>query len=172
MSAEGNGNGSSYARVILQQCLSARLMVQPATESEDAEYVQIGRGLIVYVCFLKGASETMIDKMVKSVLEARLSEPTDGGRLVSILDLPGDVMIIPQATLGGSLKGKVMQYHGNVQKDDGLRLYTQFVEKCEKTVAIANVKTGQNSIVRYGTYGNRQVFSTETNGPYTHYIEF
>jgi len=108
---------------------------------------------------------------VKSVLEARLSDQ-EGGKLVSILDLPGDVLIIPQATLGGSLKGKVMQYHGNVQKDDGLRLYTAFVEKCTQLVDNANAKTGKDCVVKYGTYGNRQVFSTETNGPYSHFLEF
>ncbi|WAR19762.1 DTD2-like protein [Mya arenaria] len=112
---------------------------------------------------------------VKSVLEVRLSTPIDGGRRVSILDLPGDVLIIPQATLGGSLKGKLMKTHDNLQPDEGFRLYTNFVEKCEKTVASINVKKGQNAIVRYGTYGNRtELLSTESpiNGPYTHYIEF
>ncbi|XP_052767609.1 D-aminoacyl-tRNA deacylase 2-like [Mya arenaria] len=150
-------------------------MVQPATDSVDAEYVQIGRGLIVYVCFLKGASETMIDNMVKSVLKARLSKQTDGGRLVSILDLPGDIMIMPQSTLGGKLKGNAMKFNGNIQKEEGFRLYSHFVEKCEKAVASANVETGHNSIVLYGTYGNKtEVFSTEspTNGQYTHYMEF
>ena len=29
------------ARVVLQQCLSARLMVQPASDSEEAQYVKV-----------------------------------------------------------------------------------------------------------------------------------
>ncbi|KAH3851151.1 D-aminoacyl-tRNA deacylase 2-like [Dreissena polymorpha] len=166
-----NSTPALQARVVLQQCLSARLMIQPASEGKEAEYVQIERGMVVYVCFLQGATEEIISKIASSILNARLSE-TDTGRLVSILDLPGDVLIIPQATLGGNLKGKGMQYHRNIGKDDGLKLYTQFLEFLEGTVQNSTAKCDKNIAVKYGTYGNRQVFSMETNGPYTHYLEF
>ena len=33
--------GEAKARVVLQQCLSARLMVKPASETEEAEYVTV-----------------------------------------------------------------------------------------------------------------------------------
>ena len=95
----------------------------------------------------------------------KLSE-SDSGKLVSVVDLPGDVLIIPQATLGGKTKGKVMQYHNNINKDEGLTLYQDFVSKIESLMA------GQEKcIVQYGTYGKRQVFECVTNGPYTHLLE-
>ena len=108
---------------------------------------------------------------VKSVLTARLSE-TDGGRLVSVLDLPGDVLIVPQATLGGRLKGKAMQYHNNVDKATGLQLYTEFTELCKSTVHCNPASKEKNCVVKCGTYGNRQVLQIDTNGPYTHILEF
>ena len=40
--------GDVGARLVIQQCLSARLMVQPATEEEDAKYVQVS-SLLYYV---------------------------------------------------------------------------------------------------------------------------
>jgi D-Tyr-tRNAtyr deacylase len=100
-------------------------------------------------------------------LNTRLSS-NDEGKLLSILELPGDVLIIPQATLGGTLKGKLMQYHRNIDKEEGKRLYQEFVQSCIETVNGNN----SNASVQSGTYGNRQVFSTVTNGPYTHMIEF
>ncbi|XP_048734239.2 D-aminoacyl-tRNA deacylase 2-like [Ostrea edulis] len=157
------------ARIVLQQCLSAKLMVQPATEDEDAKYVHIERGLVVYVCFLQGANMDYIEKMVKAALNTRLSS-TENGKLVSILDLPGDVLIIPQATLGGNLKGKVMQYHRNIKKEEGETLYQAFVDLCAQTVQ--GHETARQCSVKAGTYGNRQVLSMDTNGPFTHLIEF
>lgn len=101
----------------------------------------------------------------------KLSE-TENGKLVSILDLPGNVLIIPQATLGGRVKGRNMQYHSNSGKEDGLELYSQFVALCEKELA-ANSKCAEAGVVvKHGTYGNRQVLKLDTNGPYTHLIEF
>lgn len=156
-------------RILLQQCLSAKLMVQPATEDEEAKYVTINRGLIVYVCFLQGANMEIVEKMAKAALNTRLSD-AENGKLVSVLDLPGDVLIIPQATLGGNLKGKVMQYHRNINKEEGENLYRAFVDLCRKTVQ--GQEKSKDCDVKAGTYGNRQVFSTDTNGPFTHLIEF
>ncbi|KAL4239054.1 D-tyrosyl-tRNA(Tyr) deacylase [Mactra antiquata] len=159
------------SRVILQQCLSAKLMVEPKSDASEAKYTQIGRGLVVYICFLKDASEDILDKMVKSILSACLSED-DNGKLVSVLDLPGDVLIIPQATMGGNLKGKKMQYHRNVNKETGLNLYTKFIQMCEDVMMKSDKCKERQTVVRYGTYGNRQVFSMDTNGPYSHVLEF
>ena len=108
---------------------------------------------------------------VKSVLGAKLSE-SDDGKFVSVLELPGDILIIPQATLGGRLKGKLMQYHQNISKDEGLRLYSKFIGLCEEMKNNSDKCKEEGTVVKYGTYGNRQVFQTDTNGPYTHLIEF
>jgi D-tyrosyl-tRNA(Tyr) deacylase len=111
-------------------------------------------------------------------MNVRLSE-TDDGKRVSILELPGDVLIVPQATLGGRVKGRVVQYHGNVDKSVGESLYNAFVETCEREVSenCGNTdkqisQTVVSPVVKHGTYGNRQVLSLNTNGPYTHQLEF
>ena len=54
----------------------------------------------MYVCFMKGASVEVVEKLVKSVLGAKLSEGEFGTKRVSIFDLPGDILVVPQATLG------------------------------------------------------------------------
>ena len=84
------------------------------------------------------------------------------------------MLIVPQATLGGKAKGRGMQYHNNVGKEDGLQLYSTFVSLCEKelTAAVASVGNEIEVTVKHGTYGNRQVLKLDTNGPYTHLMEF
>ena len=37
---------SAVARSVLQQCISARLMVQPATGSEPAQYVEVSGNVV------------------------------------------------------------------------------------------------------------------------------
>ncbi|KAM7110395.1 D-aminoacyl-tRNA deacylase 2 isoform 2-T2 [Ciconia maguari] len=139
--------GAARARALLQQCVSARLQVKPPECGSEADWVEIQRGLVIYICFFKGADEDLVPKI-------------------------GDVLIIPQATLGGKPKGRKMQYHANIEKEKGLELYSQFVTLCEKELA-ANAKCVEAGVlVKHGTYGNRQVLKLDTNGPYTHLIEF
>uniref|UniRef100_A0AAQ5X0J0 D-aminoacyl-tRNA deacylase n=1 Tax=Amphiprion ocellaris TaxID=80972 RepID=A0AAQ5X0J0_AMPOC len=139
------------------------------TNSETDVVSQIDRGMVIYICFFNGASEELLQKMVSTLLNVRLCEASSG-RLVSVLELPGSILIVPQATLGGKAKGRSMQYHNNISKEDGLRLYGAFVSLCEKEVATASA--GSSVEVKHGTYGNRQVLQLDTNGPYTHLMDF
>ncbi|XP_002753838.1 D-aminoacyl-tRNA deacylase 2 [Callithrix jacchus] len=165
------GSRMLQARALLQQCLHARLQIRPADGDAAAQWVEVQKALVIYVCFFKGADKELLPKMVNTLLNVKLSE-TENGKQVSILDLPGNILIIPQATLGGRLKGRNMQYHSNSGKEEGFELYSQFVTLCEKEVA-ANSKCAEAGVVvEHGTYGNRQVLKLDTNGPYTHLIEF
>ena len=111
-----------------------------------------------------------MEKLVKALLNVKLSE-TDDEKHVSILDLPGSILIVPLATLGGKMKGKMIQYHKNIGKERGEQLYALFIDLIRK-------QTNENAKwraavcrVENGTYGIRQVYSTDTNGPYLHFIE-
>jgi len=165
---------AALGRSVMQQCLSAKLMVKPAiSEDESAEYVQITRGVVMFVCFLKDASNDTVEKMVRSLLDVKLSYCDERKKRCSILELPGDILIVPQATLGGKMKGKVVQYHGNIEKCAGKELYHQFVKRIKEEIERKQVDVEKNqSQVKHGTYGNLQVLSMETNGPYTHIIDF
>ncbi|XP_077395418.1 D-aminoacyl-tRNA deacylase 2 isoform X1 [Festucalex cinctus] len=123
------------ARTVVQQCLHARLQVKPQDEHQPAQWVQIERGMVVYVCFLKGATEDILPKMVSTLLNVRLCE-SSSGKLVSLAELPGGLLVVPQATLGGKAKGRSMQYHHNVAKEDGLRLYGRFVALCQQAAGV------------------------------------
>lgn len=78
-------------------------------------------------------------------------------------------MIIPQASIGGKVKGNSAQYHANVSRDEGKTLYDTFIEECKKSCQ-QQEKTFQFNIVN-GTYGNRQGLKFESDGPFTHLIE-
>lgn len=65
-----------------------------------------------------------------------------------------------------------MQYHRNINKEEGLNLYTKFIQMCQEAMSKSDKCREKQTSVKHGTYGNRQVFSTETNGPYSHCLEF
>ena len=76
---------------------------------------------------------------------------------------------ITPVLVGGRLKGKSMQYHSNIEKSLGHSLYQTFATRLEEEVKKS--KNNYGNSVRWGTYGNRQVLSLETYGPFTHVIE-
>ncbi|XP_029568428.1 D-aminoacyl-tRNA deacylase 2-like [Salmo trutta] len=163
--------GSPQARSVLQQCLYAMLQVKRADDQSEPEWVEIDRGMMVYICFSNALQRTLSPKWVDTLLNLKLCE-ADSGKYVSVLDLPGSVLIVPQATLGGKAKGKVMQYHHNIGKEEGLQLYSNFVSFFEKELALSSKSSETATIIKHGTYGNRQVLKLDTNGPYTHLMEF
>ncbi|KAM6912614.1 D-aminoacyl-tRNA deacylase 2 [Xenentodon cancila] len=167
------GSGSPGARTVLQQCLQARLQVNAADDRSEPRFVQIDRGMVIYICFFRGATDDILPKMVSTLLNLRLCESTSG-KMTSVAELPGSLLIVPQATLGGKAKGRSMQYHSNISKEDGLRLYSTFVALCERELMAAVASRGNDAevTVKHGTYGNRQVLQLDTNGPYTHLMEF
>ena len=83
--------------------------------------------------------------------------------LVNVIESGCDVLVVPQATLGGKVKGKQLQYHGNINKSQGLEMYNLFC---------AEIRECCKSTVETGTYGNRQVLRTETEGPFSHVLDF
>ncbi|XP_065183261.1 D-aminoacyl-tRNA deacylase 2-like [Sycon ciliatum] len=170
--ASAEASPSILARAVVQQCVSARLQTNynsVGADQERAEFVHIGRGMVVFVCFLKQASEAVAERLALSVLKARLCESADSGKKVSVLDCCGDVLIVPQATLGGVLKGKQFQYHKNSSPEQGSSLFEKFSNVVKQTMQSG--KAERTGTVAVGTYGNRQVLCMETNGPSTHIID-
>ncbi|XP_065066043.1 D-aminoacyl-tRNA deacylase 2-like isoform X2 [Rhopilema esculentum] len=149
----------TYARTLIQQALKARLQVTPKTETDEAKFVEV-----------KCCTKDVVKKTATCLLNVKLSFCDTRQKNVSVLDLPGDVLIVPQATLGGKMKGKATQYHSNIPKDEGQHLYDEFVGLIKFLVEEHGGGNGKS--VQCGTYGNRQVLSMETNGPYTHMFEF
>ena len=122
---------------------------------------------VLWVVFLKFQNYAFLSIIAKSVLNAKLCETEVDARRVSVLESGQDILIIPQATLGGKLKGKSPQYHGLISKSIGEQIFTEYVDHIKKAVE----SSGKGGIVESGVYGARQILSMETNGPFTHIVD-
>ena len=153
--------------MLLQQTASASLRLPSLHEENEEEVVlrvgdaDAGQATVCFVCFMSEATEEMVAKAVKAVTSVKLTEVKEGEKRVSLTNsTSSEVLVVPQATLGGRLKGNSVQYHGNVKVEDGARLYDLFCAGLEE-------KLGEERIKR-GRFGARQLLSTVTSGPYSH----
>ncbi|KAG9268129.1 uncharacterized protein LOC103035568 [Astyanax mexicanus] len=170
-SAQKQKSCSLSARTVIQQCSHALLQVKPQIADADSEWVEIHEGMVIYVCFYKGATKNIVPKMVNTLLNAKIF-PVSGGRNISVLELPGNVLIVPQDTMTGVMKGTRVQHHSAVERWKGVHLYKRFVYLCEQEMAASVKCTEAGVTVKHGVYGNMQTMYLNSNGPLTHVIEF
>ena len=154
-------------KLIIQQCSSAKLQVKPSSPEGAEESVSIEKGIVVYLSFLKSATLESAKRAANFALNVKLTQDETADKLQSALNTECDVMVVPQACLGGKLKGKSFQYHNLLGKDVSHELYQGFVEECKQQIALSTSKGS----LKHGTYGIRQVLTLETNGPFTHVID-
>ena len=152
-------------RVLLQQAISASLRLPPLDETEEVVLEVGGDGAgqatVCFVCFMSEANEEMVAKAVKAVISVKLTEVKEGEKRVALTSsASSEVLVVPQATLGGRLKGNSVQYHGNVKVEEGARLYEVFCAGLVENLGEERVKRGR--------FGARQILSTDTSGPYSH----
>jgi D-Tyr-tRNAtyr deacylase len=174
-------------RIVMQYVDSAQLLIDNVEQT-----VTIGSGVVVYVAFLGDVTEVAIDKAASVIAGVKIFSPAAGDRRAqspqapcSIAESDYDVLIVPQATLAGKVKGRLTQYHQQTAKEKAEQLYSVFCLRVRQAVhgptwAIDVDQNGQNHSkqegsgcrVLNGTFGNRQALQLSSSAPSTHFFEF
>ncbi|CAH8482947.1 unnamed protein product [Schistosoma turkestanicum] len=155
----------SSVKIVFQCCMSAKLLIEGGVSETT-----IGKGLVVYVVFLKDCSDEVLHKIAETICTVRLISD-DNDKLQSVVDSPCDLLIVPQFCLSGKLKGKCFQYHTAVSKAIAESLYSRLVRFCDTILKNSATWLSKSCKLSYGTFGTRQILSLETNGPFTHVVE-
>lgn len=181
-------------RVVLQAMDQGHLLVD-----NDAKYVRTGRGVMIYVAFLTNKNDAFTDetlqRAVDVLLDTKIFTHFSPEKMItrpqSLRECPEmDILIVPQASLGGKVKkGHSVQFHDLVAKDIGTHLYERFcylmraargvdegdvdangvcLASAEETLANEERWIKYNGRVVCGTFGNRQGLRFESEGPFTH----
>ncbi|KAL0525910.1 LOW QUALITY PROTEIN: putative D-Tyr-tRNA(Tyr) deacylase [Leishmania naiffi] len=161
------------------------------------KYVHTGRGVMVYIAFISDGDSTSVtdeqlrrgvDVLLQTKIFTHFSPEKMISRPLSLEECPEmDILIVPQASLGGKVKGRSVQFHQLVPKDVSAALYDRFchfvrvargvdetrvdangASLSEERVPEAASWIKYNSRVISGTFGNRQGLRFETDGPFTH----
>ena len=104
--------------------------VSSASVTVDGERIaQIGHGLMVLVGVEKMDSRELAEKLVKKLLEYRVFADDNGKMNLSVLDIAGEVLLVPQFTLAADTgKGKRPSFSSAAPPEQGADLFAAVVD--------------------------------------------
>ena len=135
---------------------------QAKVEVAGASIGSIGRGLLVLVCAERGDSETQADRLLDRVLAYRVFSDSAGKMNLSLKDVDGGLLLVPQFTLAADTrKGTRPSFTPAAAPEIGKRLF-------EQTVARAR---DLHSPVATGEFGADIQVSLTNDGPVTIWLQ-
>lgn len=177
-SAEADGAAVSrrsrklQARVVIQQCSRAKVKTKPGLDGAEAQWAEIEEGMVVYVCFFHGATEHVIYEMANSLMSTKLFRK-DSRHLVSVLDRPASVLLVPQDSLVGEpTSGRRLRFRDGCELWWGAQLFSGLAATCRE-LAAASAKCVRAGVkVEQGVYGQKQEVVLNSAEPQTLLLEF
>ena len=121
----------------------------------------IGRGMNILLGVQKGDNKAAADKLVKKVSNLRIFADREGKMNLSLLDINGQALVIPQFTLAGSVKkGRRPSFEQSADPATAKELYLYFVKELSRTI---QVQTGE--------FGAMMEVNIVNDGPVTFVID-
>jgi D-tyrosyl-tRNA(Tyr) deacylase len=118
----------------------------------------IGRGLLVFLCAVKGDTDRDLDHVVSKVLQLRIFEDDTGKMNRPVLDIRGGVLVVSQFTLAASTR-------------KGTRLSFDRAEAPERAKELCNAFVARlrdrGIPVETGIFGQKMDVSLINDGPVT-----
>ncbi len=128
-----------------------------AVEVEGQTVGAIGRGLLVYLGVVTGDTEREAKWMAGKLPALRVFGDDDGKMNLSVTDVDGGVLLIPNFTLAArTQKGTRPSYTDAAPPEVAERLFAQVAELCGEQVATET-----------GVFGAHMVIDSVANGPVT-----
>ena len=128
----------------------------------NTEVANINKGLLVLLGVSRGDDAVKADKLVHKVLGYRVFEDVEGKMNLSVQDVAGEVLLVPQFTLAADTKsGMRPGFSSAASPEEGERWFNYVAEKCKETIAI----------VQLGEFGADMKVGLLNDGPATFWIE-
>jgi D-tyrosyl-tRNA(Tyr) deacylase len=104
--------------------------VKFASVTVDGEKIaSIQRGLLVFLGVEKNDDKNTLEKMAEKILKYRIFADSDDKMNLSVLDIKGSVLMVPQFTLAADTqKGLRPSFSGAASAEKGLALFTQLID--------------------------------------------
>ena len=137
-------------------------VTEASVDVEGQGIASIGQGLLVLLGVEKADDEAIAQRLIDKVLKYRVFADDDDKMNLSLLDIKGDLLIVPQFTLAASTeKGLRPSFSSSAPPDKARQLF-------DKTVELAQKST---SIVEKGQFGADMKVSLVNDGPVTFWIQ-
>lgn len=141
---------------LIQRVTQARVRV------DGAETGRIDRGVLALVCAQRGDTEREADALLAKLLAFRLFADLQGKMNLSVVDVAGGLLLVPQFTLAADTSsGTRPSFTPAAPPAEGERLFARFV-------AQARVRHRQ---VATGVFGAHMQVELTNDGPVTFWLQ-
>jgi D-tyrosyl-tRNA(Tyr) deacylase len=142
-------------RAIVQRVSSARVTVDGAVAGE------IGPGLLVLVCAMRGDDAAVAERLARKVVDLRIFRDAAGRMNRSLKDVGGAALVVSQFTLAAETKGNRPGFSSAAAPEEGARLWAHFAE------AVG----GHGVPVARGVFGAEMAVALVNDGPVTIWLD-
>jgi D-aminoacyl-tRNA deacylase len=141
-------------------------LIQRVTEArvevEGRVVGAIGRGILALIGVERGDGEAQAERLAERLLGYRIFPDQDGKMNLSLLDIGGELLAVPQFTLAADTgKGTRPGFSMSAAPDEARRLFEFFVNKSREK--IPGAKTGQ--------FGAEMKVALVNDGPVTFWLQ-
>jgi D-tyrosyl-tRNA(Tyr) deacylase len=141
---------------LLQRVTRANVVV------DGAVIGAIDAGLMVLVCAERGDTEREADALLTKLLGYRVFADAAGKMNLSVTDVAGGLLLVPQFTLAADTKsGSRPSFTPAASPDDGRRLFDHFVAQAR----------ARHPVVATGRFGADMQVSLTNDGPVTFWLQ-
>ena len=142
-------------RALIQRVSSASVTVDGAVTGE------IGPGLLVLVCAMRGDTEKQSEWLAQKIVKLRIFKDEEGRMNRSLADAGGAALVVSQFTLAAETKGNRPGFSTAAAPDEGKRLYEHFsTQIAAQGVTVAN-----------GIFGADMQVALVNDGPVTIWLD-
>jgi D-tyrosyl-tRNA(Tyr) deacylase len=111
-------------KALLQRVSSAHVEIAGTTVGG------IGKGLLVFLCAVKGDTEKDLDYVTRKVFSLRIFEDEQGKMNRSVMDINGEVLVVSQFTLAASTrKGNRPSFDYAEAPEQAWKMYDLFINR-------------------------------------------
>jgi D-aminoacyl-tRNA deacylase len=142
-------------RALVQRVSEARVSVAGAVTGE------IGPGLLVLVCAMRGDTEAQAEWLARKIVSLRIFRDAEGRMNRSLIDTGGAALVVSQFTLAAETKGNRPGFSTAAAPEEGERLYEHFA------AAVA----GHGVTVARGVFGAEMQVALVNDGPVTIWLD-
>jgi len=141
---------------LIQRVTQARVRV------DGAEVGAIGRGVLALVCAQRGDTEREADALLAKLLAFRLFADPQGRMNLSVVDVAGGLLLVPQFTLAAdTASGTRPSFTPAAPPAEGERLFARFVEQARAS----------HAVVATGIFGAAMQVDLTNDGPVTFWLQ-
>ncbi len=114
-------------KLVVQRVSQAKVVVSGETVAE------IGKGLLILIGFEKGDLKAFVTKMADKVVELRIFEDFEGKMNLSVKEIDGEILVVPNFTLAADCKkGRRPSFQSSEDPLKAEEMFNLFVKECEK----------------------------------------